>query len=1153
MGISLVKKKGNRKINEFKLKLFSNKIKKKLIFQDLKYNYEFSEINHIFKELSQMKIYNKIFHGTTLPKKYSDLRKGEFLYYHDHPINRELFWESIVLSEYQNEINNFLKLKEKYEENLLIGNYHICKEILERIEREICVSMWSMEQKFILLELNSNDSQEEIQKFKEVINKDENDGIIYLFAEFLSRRVDVSTSSSKYSQNLNKILEDFPPMFSEYLSYKLDFFQYKYEDLKNIIFLESTSSIVDRYLTFTRVLQFKLLDPKEKNNEDFFWNLLLNVSDISDAKIQMMFRYLNPRMKVESQKIDRCFLRIADNYTIGNYEESYNASLELLQTHPNCIDLYEINLKSLIHDNKSFNNNDKNLVSSILSKMYDILVKNEKTNESTLELVKYIRLFGSNDWTIQLYYLLKENFSSKTNEGFKLFHLNSKVLSPKFTEIFSEANKGNEFLNEFNISHTSISIDFWRDYINSYINQDFSFNINENIPSLRRKLYFGKILMYKENYKEAIDLYLKIISSQSIEGANKKFFYEKIITNLYKCYLGEKKYKEAMDLFLENYLESELLTVKLNLEILVKEIKHGYDEFFDDIGLPIIIQISNSKALDDIYTYYDNFLFEWDIVKPSELVHLIDNFNRDKLIYFLKNVCTTEVMDSSYIFENSLELEKERISILQLLIEIDHENTSIYSDEISKITQKLMLKERMQQVDESKIFVDIQGIKNSIGDLIKESFKKYTSLSSSSLNYVIDLTNTDENGSNILLIKPSLSDVKFVLFKEIFLEIRDSFISSNEYGLDSYLSVRIRHGTLLGQLRSQFENFNLVTSKTDKNSEHYLDNKYWVEKLQLEENFNEEDLNYILSTFSKKIDGIISQVLQDWMHIKTDLKPGLFDFSTSETLLYTIYLHCRDLNDYNQFFDKIIEALWEITKINLKNIRDKISNELKEDFVRELTELEDNINQLKIGPGIKELNKSIVNCRTNVQHEMEKISRWFQLTKNRKDFRFTIEQLIKVCLEILNNVNPKFKLCEVNYDINDNAGNVILNGIVFPYFVDIILILLDNIILHSGWEMEGIKIDLKVYADQNNRVIFDIENNVKKEKLEEVNEKIKQIEQTIINADEHINLVSQEGGTGYPKILKILKYDIKNDFSITFPKNEEGVFKVLMSLSLIKE
>jgi hypothetical protein len=70
------------------------------------------------------------------------------------------------------------------------------------------------------------------------------------------------------------------------------------------------------------------------------------------------------------------------------------------------------------------------------------------------------------------------------------------------------------------------------------------------------------------------------------------------------------------------------------------------------------------------------------------------------------------------------------------------------------------------------------------------------------------------------------------LFQAMIINLRDEFISSAEHGLDGYLSVRIRHGTLVSQLRSPLEAANLITKKHSETGAYYS-NEHWKKKLVL--------------------------------------------------------------------------------------------------------------------------------------------------------------------------------------------------------------------------------------------------------------------------------------------------------------------------------
>jgi len=83
------------------------------------------------------------------------------------------------------------------------------------------------------------------------------------------------------------------------------------------------------------------------------------------------------------------------------------------------------------------------------------------------------------------------------------------------------------------------------------------------------------------------------------------------------------------------------------------------------------------------------------------------------------------------------------------------------------------------------------------------------------------------------------------LFEQLFMIIRDQFLFNPKYGLDIYLSTRIRHGTLVNRLRNHFEDNHLVTNKSN---ERYLPNVYWTENF-----FKLKTRKYLLYTECIKI------------------------------------------------------------------------------------------------------------------------------------------------------------------------------------------------------------------------------------------------------------------------------------------------------------
>jgi hypothetical protein len=86
-------------------------------------------------------IYGCITHGTL-----SELGDSKVLFGDEYEeLEKELNWSLLAIRKYYDDIKNFLKYKDQYEEALFVGNYNYAERILTKIEKEICISLWGIE------------------------------------------------------------------------------------------------------------------------------------------------------------------------------------------------------------------------------------------------------------------------------------------------------------------------------------------------------------------------------------------------------------------------------------------------------------------------------------------------------------------------------------------------------------------------------------------------------------------------------------------------------------------------------------------------------------------------------------------------------------------------------------------------------------------------------------------------------------------------------------------------------------------------------------------------------------------------------------------------------------------------------------------------
>ena len=131
----------------------------------------------------------------------------------------------------------------------------------------------------------------------------------------------------------------------------------------------------------------------------------------------------------------------------------------------------------------------------------------------------------------------------------------------------------------------------------------------------------------------------------------------------------------------------------------------------------------------------------------------------------------------------------------------------------------------LRRVATSKIHFNLDGIESSLDPSFFQRLDRYFALTrlSEGTRRTVELHWEDKTSAQEMIAEAPL-----LLFRELFHQVRYAFLYSNEHGLDSYLSVRIRHQTIKGALRSIFERHNLVS---EKENGVYAEIGFWDEEI----------------------------------------------------------------------------------------------------------------------------------------------------------------------------------------------------------------------------------------------------------------------------------------------------------------------------------
>ena len=410
------------------------------------------------------------------------------------------------------------------------------------------------------------------------------------------------------------------------------------------------------------------------------------------------------------------------------------------------------------------------------------------------------------------------------------------------------------------------------------------------------------------------------------------------------------------------------------------------------------------------------FLDSCGVQRPSELKHSLDRFDLKKLIYFLRYVCVESIMDRSSMFDSSRELLEERLTICRLLIELDADGVDAYHTEIKTLLRRLMLQKRMKEVEQSKIFVDTDSIKRTVAEDLRESFSRYIALrsertdpgSSQEVEEALKKASTGDIDIKelfkLLLPKNETSD----LFESIVRRLRDEYLLSPEHGLDKYLSVRIRHGTLAAHLRKPVELVKLITLREVGTGE-YKKNEHWLKRIKTISNSVSEQISNRLGVFSKEFDRLVDDVKACIQIRKTPDGAGFFELPLPETQLQILSEWITSETTFEYFVDQILEWFGAVLDSRLVSIREYVVRTVKTRASDLLDQLSADIEKLNDVADIGELTNAIRIAKTDLRVAFDRVAAWFRRARIVANEPFPLEDAIYISAETVRTVAADFQ------------------------------------------------------------------------------------------------------------------------------------------------
>jgi hypothetical protein len=1027
---------------------------------------------------------------------------------------------AFIFEQHKDVLNLFVELLGQFEESLLLGQYEKCKEIIDRINNEVSYSYWGADIEIKLSRLTKG-----ITGATATYNK--------LFSDNakLSSLCNLSFKTSAidvpFDSDVEQCLKRMPDQYSKefYIFHSFPFIDNKEGSW---IFSNNLFSIVDLYCGFIYCLD--ILSKETIQDEKFLRYFTIISTTINDNRIKKRISLLNKKIDgIENEKARQDILL---DYYDGNYTEVVEKGKEYIAMNPFDISIMDLYVKSCIIQQVTIPEVKDNcsLIQRITYYYYRYLINNEYSDVFRKKLLNLCEVWYSMPSIKHLYLMIQDRSTNDIARFNKNYWRSSWGLNIQDAFFYDSIDDKKSFVFSWiNNDHLMAFIEQGQKE-QSVLDQvdfvDFQFCKNKKTPELLNKLD-------------------RLIEEKRLPSFSRNM----MCSFLFNAYLENEQIKEAIALFARE-MTSE---VHLDLTLLDEKL---LDVLFDT---DIDKQFSNPIDFAIFYTYVNaapykrylslkRFLKQKGVNKVSEL-----NVDGDeKLRFFIENVADRQVLALHRLFKNSSEVIDERILICKNLFDFYQDKR--YLEEISALSKEQTISGLVQQVDDSKIYVDIENIKNKelkdkefnvLFDVFKNTDDNVKILENKSPEILQILSLLQSKGLSLTLFSKDESmeiDYKYSLFKKLYLDVRDKFVFDPKYGLDYYLSTRIRHGTIDNQLRNHLQEYHLVTNTDD--SGNYIDNAFWLNRFGYS-----KEIKDILNNFSKSADDLIFALKSERIQIKTEddnSKPkAVFDFSSENLSPYMddLYFECSQ-TDFDNCVSLFFNKLWEYTEACLLQMREvldethSLMRNLLDELYNDISEsLQNN------SPYLTQFKDSITSCQTNLQLDFSKVQGWFQ-RKDVSTFDFSIQQVFEASMSAINRIN------QGELSIRKNISSVSsYKGEYFGAMHDLFHDILNNVL---DYEKKRKSIKGKAVAtivEKDSVLYIEVTNPIVEEDVKSLQAIVKESE------DGYSSLISKgrsrlEGKSGFAKIYNIVTNVFESKDNQYHNSIDNNLFKANISINV---
>ena len=1050
-----------------------------------------------------------------------------------------------LLSVCAKKVNRYLDLRSQYERVLMSSDYETAVAILNEIENELGISLWLCGQKLLLKErtlgLEGNKSE-----LSNMFNSVSGNFILVPILYFYSCMAENGLSFENYQTELLRYVRDYEDSpIGRYLLGKLSFSNmYENKDIAFLLQIDSQCSLVDLYNSVERYLPAVIR--KSLCNEGSF-NLSM-ISDTIESNLFFNLRVLAEKSQetvteyIESKKV---IYDIIENYTEGKYEDAISSASAYIKENPCDLQVSILLCKSLICSGMAF---PETLVGSYVESVYSIYSLSDTYRDAITNLKQIIKAHQGSVLSLKLYSLLKRKNIENGDSGSTFVScMLDPVIHPNFLRYVDCETKAYRaivsVLSQYCPSAIALS--------QTIKNGEFDSANISLVDDSKRKFLQASYLCDKGDFNAA----LEIANNITVAYSENYYLKERLQRVKLRSYIGNRDYVSAVRCIVATYFENEFMFERLAESgycTLPRRIKDR--TLSADINYVIFRYITSPSEYSKQITAYSNYIEANRFSNILDFASRVDRGISREQLFFLEKVCSVSLLKRDTTLSTlGTSAESARVQILQRLSAVFPSKK--YNAEIQNLLTSETIKGNLQTINQSRIYADTAKIFSSHKEAWEEIYAKYMALKSVDAYYVdFDLKgqcNEDAETLGFRLTTHERVTQAIIVFKNMIDQIIEECLFSVQFGLETFLSSRIRHGYCKGQLTTFLDDLHLMVKKKDEESNEYILSEYWDN-----ESHNmvvNQRIHEALSDFTRKIETKIAEVLNMWLRIKyKEGSVGCFDYSLLADFCVDIYYN-GNYSSFAIFYNKIIAVFWDYTQSLLSTIRKKIETELTEYYLNALSELEGNLKKVSNAPDT--IQEMLANCnlaKARVVQTMTQFAAAF--TVNRSSYNdFTMDELTASCKMVASKSHSNSDA--INWDVKaDNS--LLFSGKYFASFVDILNILLSNAIEHSGYDhASDLSLQVSIHEVQDSKdkektmipnvflfnkvMCMEVSNSLATDVDELLlEEKMRGIFTDLVENNSRKAKIQSEGGSGLYKLYNVATFNLDTLCSLLYDVTE---------------